>query len=259
MRLKQSIVFFLFFTLTTFGQGQLEVFFDFNKDTPNDESLEKLALWIKDNKTVEVTRILGYCDSVDTNNYNKRLAERRIDAVLYVLINNQIGVNANLEKVAVGKEFNQSKVQAENRKVVVFYSVSKPNQEILTTGLAEQIKNAKVGETVKLPNIYFFNNSAKIVPKSKPTLYELLCAMQDFPNLKIEIQGHICCQINKDVNDVSTARAKAIYTFLILNKIDRKRMKFKGYGVTKPVHKIPEKSGQEEDDNRRVEILILEN
>ena len=259
MRLKQSIVFFLFFTLTAFGQGQLEVFFDFNKDTPNKDSLEKLALWIKDNKTVQVTRVLGYCDSVDTNNYNKRLAERRIAAVLYILINNQIGFNATLEKIAVGKEFNQSKVQAENRKVVVFYSVSKPNPEILTTELTEQIKNAKVGETVKLPNIYFFNNSARIVPKSKPTLYELLCAMQDFPNLKIEIQGHICCQINKDVNDVSTARAKAIYTFLILNKIDRKRMKYKGYGVSKPIHSIPEKSDQEEDENRRVEILILEN
>ena len=93
MRLKQSIVFFLFFTLTAFGQGQLEVFFDFNKDTPNKDTLEKLALWIKDNKTVQVTRVLGYCDSVDTNNYNKRLAERRIDAVLYILINNHSLMN----------------------------------------------------------------------------------------------------------------------------------------------------------------------
>ena len=46
---------------------------------------------------------------------------------------------------------------------------------------------------------------------------------------------------------------------LILNKIDRKRMKYKGYGVSKPIHSIPEKSDQEEDENRRVEILILEN
>jgi flagellar motor protein MotB len=83
--------------------------------------------------------------------------------------------------------------------------------------------------------------------------------MQDYPKLKIEIQGHICCQISKDINDVSTARAKSIYYFLIQNKIDRKRMKYKGYGVTKPIHKIPEKNSQEEDENRRVEILILEN
>jgi outer membrane protein OmpA-like peptidoglycan-associated protein len=36
-------------------------------------------------------------------------------------------------------------------------------------------------------------------------------------------------------------------------------MTFKGYGVSKPVHPIPEKNAQEEDDNRRVEILIVEN
>ena len=36
-------------------------------------------------------------------------------------------------------------------------------------------------------------------------------------------------------------------------------MSFKGYGVTRPVHPIPEKNTQEEDENRRVEILIVEN
>jgi flagellar motor protein MotB len=34
---------------------------------------------------------------------------------------------------------------------------------------------------------------------------------------------------------------------------------FKGFGVTKPIHKIPEKNEVEADENRRVEILILEN
>ena len=58
---------------------------------------------------------------------------------------------------------------------------------------------------------------------------------------------------------VSTARAKAIYNFLILNKVDRKRLSFKGYGVSRPIHPIPEKNATEEDENRRVEIMILEN
>ncbi len=121
------------------------------------------------------------------------------------------------------------------------------------------IRNSKVGETIKLPNIYFFNNSARIVPKSQPTLYDLLCAMEENPKLKIEVQGHICCQLLNDKNDVSTARAKAIYSYLIRNKVDRKRLTFKGFGVTKPIHKIPEKNEVEADENRRVEILILEN
>ncbi len=36
-------------------------------------------------------------------------------------------------------------------------------------------------------------------------------------------------------------------------------MTFKGYGVSRPIHPIPEKNALEEDENRRVEILIVEN
>jgi outer membrane protein OmpA-like peptidoglycan-associated protein len=43
------------------------------------------------------------------------------------------------------------------------------------------------------------------------------------------------------------------------NKIDSKRMTFKGYGTSRPIHKIPEKNESEADENRRVEILIVEN
>jgi outer membrane protein OmpA-like peptidoglycan-associated protein len=83
--------------------------------------------------------------------------------------------------------------------------------------------------------------------------------MNDNPKLKIEIQGHICCKLPSEYDAVSTARARAIFNFLILNKIDRKRLSFKGYGVSRPIHPIPEKNSQEEDDNRRVEIMIIDN
>jgi outer membrane protein OmpA-like peptidoglycan-associated protein len=125
--------------------------------------------------------------------------------------------------------------------------------------LYESIKNAKVGERIKLSNIYFYNNSAQTVSKSQTTLYDLLCVMEDNPKLKIEIQGHICCQIETDINDVSTARAKAIYNFLIRNKIDRTRMSYKGFGTTRPIYPIPEKNEIEANENRRVEIMIVEN
>jgi flagellar motor protein MotB len=45
---------------------------------------------------------------------------------------------------------------------------------------------------------------------------------------------------------------------LIQNGINRKRISYKGYGNTRPVHPIPEKSPEEEEDNRRVEIMIVE-
>ncbi|WP_333601060.1 OmpA family protein [Flavobacterium sp.] len=256
MKLKVVILFFLI-SLKCLGQQQFEVFFDFNKDFPNEKSILAFNEWIAKNKNLEVVKMMGYCDSVDTKNYNKKLAERRLDNVQILLGKSGLKINDNLERIAFGKEFKQSKIQAENRKVTIFYNEIKPVVPIRSE-LTEKIMNSKVGETVTLPNIYFFNNSARIVPKSQPTLVQLLCAMEENPNLKIEIQGHICCQKVFDVNDVSLSRARAIYIYLIRNKIDKKRLTFKGYGTSRPIHPIPEKSAQEEDENRRVEILILE-
>ena len=255
MKLKIIVLFFLI-SFKSLGQKQIEVFFDFNKDFPNQTSILEINEWIAKNKNVEITKLLGYCDSIDTKDYNKKLAVKRIENVQILLDKSGLKFNKELEKTAFGKDFKQSKIQAENRKVTIFYNepLIRPTESELT----KKIKSSKVGEIITLPNIYFFNNSARIVPKSQPTLVDLRCAMEENPKLKIEIQGHICCQINGDINNVSTARARAIYNYLIRSKIDRKRMTFKGYGTSKPIHPIPEKTEQEENENRRVEILIVE-
>ena len=240
-----------------FAQKQFEVFFDFNKDFPNQQSMLDFNKWKSSVKINEVLKIEGYCDSVDTKNFNKKLAERRIESSVKLLKSNSITISKEVNKLAIGKDFEQSKIQADNRKVIIYYnevSSEKPKSDFYNA-----IKNAKVGEMIKLSNIYFYNNSARMVPKSEPILVELLTLMEENPKLKIEIQGHICCQLIADINDISTARAKAIYEFLIQNKIDKLRMTYKGFGTTKPIHTIPEKNAQEEDENRRVEILILEN
>jgi outer membrane protein OmpA-like peptidoglycan-associated protein len=250
------IILFLLFSFKSLGQRQLEVFFDFNKDFPNPNSILEINEWIAKNKNVEITKLLGYCDSIDTKDYNKKLALRRIDNVQILLDKSGLKFDKSLEKIAFGKDFKQSKVQAENRKVTIFYN--EPIVLPVESELTKKIKGSKVGELITLPNIYFFNNSARIVPKSQPTLFDLRCAMEENPKLKIEIQGHICCQTVGDKNDVSTARARAIYNYLLRSKIDRNRMTFKGYGTLRPIHPIPEKTEQEEDDNRRVEILIVE-
>lgn len=255
MKLK-TIILFILISCKSLGQKQVEVFFDFNKDFPNQASILEINEWIANNKNTEIIKLLGYCDSIDSKNYNKKLAERRIENTQILLDKSGIKFSKNLEKVAFGKDFKQSKIQAENRKVTIFYK--DPEVPPIESELTKKIKSSKVGEHIALPNIYFFNNSARIVPKSNATLYDLRCAMEENPSLKIEIQGHICCQTDKDINDVSTARARAIYSYLIRNKIDRKRMTFKGYGITRPIHPIPEKNEQEEDENRRVEILIIE-
>lgn len=256
MKIKCVIVLF-FWSVLGFSQKQFDVFFDFNKDFPNQNSILALNEWIANHKEIEITQLLGFCDSIDTKDYNKHLAERRIANVKILLEKSGLPFSQTWQQVAYGKDFKQAVVQAENRRVTIFYTEIPP--KITESELSQKVKNAKAGETIALPNLYFFNNSARVVPKSEFVLYDLLCILQENSKLKIEIQGHICCQTAVDVNDVSTARARAVYSYLLRNGIDRKRMKFKGFGVSRPIHKIPERNETEADENRRVEILILEN
>lgn len=261
--MKKYIILFLLFTFGINAQEKLNVYFDFDKHNLNDEAIKKINSWIAEGKNYQVTKLYGFCDWKGTNSYNDTLALKRVNEVYNFLKESNIDVVKDIEIRGFGEDFKQSKVQDENRRVTIIFTdkidrvveVPPTPQE---KQFKEKIKLAKKGDLLKLDNIYFYNNSAKVVPKSEPILYELLCVMVDNPKLKIEIQGHICCKRPEEYEVISTARARAVYNYLIRNKIDRTRMSFKGYGVSRPIHPIPEKNALEEDDNRRVEILVLE-
>ena len=222
----------------------------------------KINSWIAEGKTYRVTKLYGFCDWKGTNSYNDTLALKRVNTVYDFLKASDVEVVKEIEIRGFGEDFEQSKNQSENRRVTIIFELKTPKSAVTETPkelFKEKIKSAKKGDLLKLDNIYFYNNSARVVPKSEPILYELLCVMNDNPKLQIEIQGHICCKLPNQEEVISTARARAVYNYLIRNKINRTRISFKGFGVSRPVHPIPEKTPQEEDDNRRVEILIVEN
>ncbi|MDP5000832.1 MAG: OmpA family protein [Flavobacterium sp.] len=118
---------------------------------------------------------------------------------------------------------------------------------------------AKVGDKLVMNNLYFYDRSGIFVPESLPVMEELLEFMIAHPKVKIEIQGHICCQLCEDPEDIALIRAIAVHNYLVANDIDDKRLMYKSFGSTQPLHKIPEKNEKERNENRRVEILILEN
>ncbi|MEY2692677.1 MAG: hypothetical protein RIT03_1067 [Bacteroidota bacterium] len=239
------------------AQDKLTVFFDFDRYELNDIALKKLSNWTIATPQVEVTKVYGFCDWKGTNSYNDSLSIKRVNAVVAFLKEHQIKVNPGYDVRGFGEDFEQSKVQSENRKVIIEFQekAPEPKKETLSA-LHQKINTAAKGDMITLDNLYFFNMSPRLLPKSKPILYDLLCAMQENPNLKIEIQGHICCQIKGDIYNLSTSRARAIYNFLVSQRINRKRLSYIGFGTTRPIHPIPEQSEQEENENRRVEILI---
>lgn len=128
----------------------------------------------------------------------------------------------------------------------------------MDTIFMKKIASAPKGEKLKLENLNFYINTFAVMPESRSKMYELLYVLQKNINLKIEIQGHLCCS-PVDKQKLSTQRAKAIYNFLINNDIDKSRLSYKGFGSTHPLYPLPEKSEEERAANRRVEIMIIEN
>lgn len=258
--IKSKYFLLLFLIQFGFSQQKLDIYFDFDKYNLNENAVKKINSWIAQGKDYQVTKLYGFCDWKGSNSYNDTLAMNRVNTVYDYLVKAQIKVTKNVEIRGFGENFEQSPNQDENRRVTIIFDEAKPQivEKTADEKLKEAFKNSKKGDLIKLPDIYFFNNSARVLPKSESALYDLLCVLKDNPTLKIEIQGHICCKRPDEPDEISSARAKAVFNYLIRNKIDRKRLTSKGYGVSRPVHAIPEKNAIEEEENRRVEILILE-
>ena len=266
--MRKAVAIFSLVLLNALGvsaQDKLTVFFDFDKYDLNEAAITQLKDWMIANPKTEVSKIYGFCDWKGTNDYNDSLSMKRVKSVFNYLQQRNVKVTNGYEIRGFGEDFKQSKVQSENRKVLIVYDSKQdelPKNPTLITEdipLPLQFKQAKTGDRIRLKNINFYNMTPRILPKSKPVLIELLCALQDNPTLKIEIQGHICCQKTFDINELSIMRARAIYNYLVTQKINRKRLSYKGYGTSDPIYPIPEKSKEEEEENRRVEILVLDN
>lgn len=288
-------IFFLFFSLVAQAQEEFSVYFDSNKYELKKQENERLQNFINTNKEVKIVAINGYTDEDGTTAFNDTLAQKRVNFI-YGIINGKLKIRDDFKTRSFGERHRQSKIKSENRKVTIYFLLAKdlpreneilgikeepvvkkqrempeypqkmtlqnPNgttsELVFDVAFMEKLTVAKPGEKIKLENLNFQLNTFAITNDSRPKMYELLEVMKRNPQMKIQIQGHICCMQN-DKQDLSTKRAKAIARFLEMNGIDKDRVTYKGFGVTEPLFAIPEKSEEERAANRRVEIEIIEN
>ena len=257
--MKKYLGLFLLLSSIAFGQNKFTVYFDTDSHQLQLSELNRLDNFLK-NKDIKFTKVIGYCDYRASNGYNDTLALKRANFVSGI-----IEKVTNQKQIVVenkGENFEQNSDLKLNRKVEIFY------EELIAENvlpkedkkdLSHQVSTAKVGDKLVLKNLHFYNRSGIFVPQSRPILEELLKIMLANPNLKIEIQGHICCQQGTDVEDTAKVRALAVYNYLINNGINKNRLSYKSFGSTKPIHKIPENNENERNENRRVEIQIIAN
>lgn len=122
------------------------------------------------------------------------------------------------------------------------------------------------GTSLALNEFNFLPGTHRLTGASIKYMPVLLSYMLAHRETKIEIQGHICCDpdgrdgFDYDSNNykLSTNRAKAIYDYLAQNGVRKRQMRYKGFAMSRP-KVFPELTPADENTNRRVEILILEN
>lgn len=120
-------------------------------------------------------------------------------------------------------------------------------------------KDKKVtnNEPIPLRHITFETNSATL----KNTSYEELDKLYDFlinyPEVHIALHGHTDNVGQEEDNfRLSTARARRVYDFLITKNIAAERLRYVGFGETKPTASNEVATGRQK--NRRVEFLVVE-
>lgn len=114
----------------------------------------------------------------------------------------------------------------------------------------------KQGSSVILNNIFFEHNSYELEDKSTAELDKIVAFMNVNPSVSIELGGHTD-DVGSDADnlDLSQKRAKAVYDYLVNAGIPAAKLKYKGYGETKPV--MPNTSDENRARNRRIEFKVL--
>jgi len=284
--IKKTIpyLFLLLSSFCTLAQEKLthEVYFETDDYHVLSTEENRLLLFISglDGIDIEKISIYGFCDDRGSAHYNLALSQNRANAIKTVFSNNELDESliSNVDGkgevlLKIIKEDEVDKIRGLNRKVeiIVTKQLPKAKEEIVvetpkdTVPRAKNQKttqdianhNVKEGDKIRLENIYFKTGYATLAKDSKNTLEEIANILLEEDNIYFSIEGHVCCTqnsrdaVNRKTNqrNLSLARAKFIYDYLIKKGVSKRRMRFIGMRRKFPL-------GGDPKFDRRVEILI---
>jgi outer membrane protein OmpA-like peptidoglycan-associated protein len=266
-----TLLFFSFSAIVSIGQElSKNVYFDVDEFKLTPEAKKTLDDFIPtmENRNLEIT---GYTDSTGSISYNLPLSKKRAEEVVDYLISN--GINEQDIKPLQSKgETTTASTLSQNRRVTITVF----NQKVIEPNNDDHLSKTKFGELnqetmdnieaediLNVGGLEFHPGRHYLTAYSLPILDKLTNILLDNPDVKIEIQGHICCQTNGDGLDTDTGtrnlsenRAELIYIELIKKGISKDRLTYKGYGATRKLEQ--EINSEAMQRNRRVSILIIE-
>lgn len=253
------------------------VYFETDKYIVPETEKNRLLLFIQNLEIEKVTKIsiYGFCDDRGSDNYNLVLSQNRADAIKSVfslggikeeLISNVDGKGEVLLKIVAAEDLNI--IRGLNRKVEINVDYKNTKKEETPIVKKEEQKDDRkkpitlestllVGDKIVLDKILFRTGYSYVLKESIPVLEKISRILREKNNVYFTIQGHVCCTANgRDAIDrgtgrrnLSLARARYIYEYLMKSGVARKRMKYVGLK-----HKYP--LGGDPKFDRRVEIEV---
>lgn len=171
-------------------------------------------------------------------------------------------VNSNTGQYAIAAEVNKEK--PENLIVNVkkeghsfdtkMITVEQQSQPVITNDA--EVKKVEVGKVCDLHDINFSTNDFSLDDNSKRIIDLFIEFLNENPTVKVEIQGHTD-NIGDDKSNqkLSEERAKSVYDYVLSQNVDSNRLKYKGYGESKPIADNNTAAGRAK--NRRTVFVIL--
>ncbi|MBM3412778.1 MAG: flagellar motor protein MotB [Bacteroidetes bacterium] len=146
-----------------------------------------------------------------------------------------------------------------NQKGFLFNS----DQYFLKNGMADSaaVKNIELqpiekNASVVLKNIFFETNHYALTATSMVELDKLVLLLAENSSIQIEISGHTDIVGKAEANLLlSENRAKSVVDYLVMKKIDSRRLSYKGFGLTRPIADNTTEAGRAM--NRRTEMKIV--
>lgn len=222
--------------------------------------------------------VIGYTDHLGSSAYNQELSYARADQVARYLMSQGLNKRKLTEVRGAGEIPGNGPGIPDHRRVDIIIPVfdkpakaSPPSQpqaqrEEPKPVIADEVIEIDTvsKENIVLEGLSFIGGRHFPTPESMPVLERLVETMRRYPNLTIEIQGHICCEYNQfdgmDMDSgemkLSENRAKYVYKYLIQNGISSTRMTYVGKGSSDP-KVYPERTEEDRQTNRRVELKIV--
>ena len=221
-------------------------------------------------KKIKKISIYGFCDDRGSDQYNLVLSQNRADKIKQLfsenkinkqLISNVDGKGEILLKIVSTEDLNV--IRGLNRKVEINVEYGNTKIEVKKDNIDERKKpitlesDLRVGDNITLNNILFRTGYSYILKESILDLEKIARILNRKKEVYFTIKGHVCCTANgRDAVDrgtgkrnLSLARARYIFNYLMKNGIAKKRMKYMGLK-----HKYP--LGGDPKFDRRVEIEI---